>query len=210
MFNPPHFREDRPVILHDLMNRAPLATLVTLGGDGIEANPIPLMLTPDEGPHGTLYGHVSRANPLWRETPTDSLALAVFTGPNGYVSPNWYPSKQQAGKVVPTWNYAVVHARGPVSFFDDHPSLLALVTRLTERHEAAQEHPWRVSDAPVDYIEKMLDGIVGVKLSIARLEGKWKMSQNRTDADRQGALDGLSHSSPELQEVAREMRRLDD
>jgi transcriptional regulator len=191
MYNPPLFKEDRVPVLHELIRARPFATLVTLGPGGLGADHIPLELDPEPAPLGTLRGHVARANPLWRDHRRDVEVLAVFHGPEGYVSPAWYPSKQETGKVVPTWNYAVVHAYGPLRAIEDREWLRALVTRLTDRHEAGRADPWRVTDAPDDFVQAMLNGIVGLEIPITRLEGKWKMSQNRNAADRAAVVQAL-------------------
>jgi transcriptional regulator len=153
------------------------------------ANHIPMLIDSDPQPFGVLTGHVARANPVWRNGSVP--ALAVFTGPEHYISPSWYPSKQEHGRVVPTWNYAVVHAHGTLTLHDDREWLRSLVIRLTETHEAQFEKPWSVSDAPPDYIDGMLKAIVGVELKIDRLEGKWKMGQNRSESDRTAAAETL-------------------
>ena len=182
MYVPAHFAETRTDVLHDAIRRIGFATLVTHGADGIEASHVPMLLEPEPQPYGTLIGHIARENPQWRRAAGESLA--IFLGPDTYVSPAWYPTKKQNGKVVPTWNYVAIHAYGRASFFDEPERLKALVTRLTETHEAGRPAPWAVSDAPADYIAMMLQAIVGFVLPIARLEGKWKMSQNRPPADR--------------------------
>ena len=189
MYLPSFFREERIPLLHDLIRSHSLATLVTSGPDGIAANHIPMLIEADPQPFGTLVGHVARANPVWRNGSVP--ALAIFNGPEHYISPNWYPSKQEHGRVVPTWNYAVVHAHGTLYIHDDPEWLRSLVTRLTETHEAKLEKPWHVSDAPPDYIDGMLKAIVGVELRIERLEGKWKMGQNRSEVDRTSAAEAL-------------------
>jgi transcriptional regulator len=191
MYVPPQFKEDRVPVLHAAMRQAGLATLVTFAGDGLEASHVPMLLDPEPAPFGTLYGHISRANAQWRQSRADIPALAIFLGPDAYISPSWYETKRQTGKVVPTWNYVAIHAAGPVRFFHDPDQLLALVTRLTERHEGERTEPWAVRDAPEEFISAQLKGIVGFALSITRLEGKWKMGQNRPLADRRGAVDGL-------------------
>ena len=157
------------------------------------ATPLPLFLAMEEGPYGTLYGHLARANPQWRLPPAGE-AMALFMGPDAYVSPSWYPSKQEHHRVVPTWNYVTVHAYGTAEFYEDPDRLLALVTRLTERHESPRPAPWAVSDAPSDFIRGQLKGIVGLRLPIARLEGKRKLSQNRNAEDRAGVRAALSAS----------------
>jgi len=193
MYTPPAFREDDREALCALMRAAPFASLVTATADGMECTPLPLWLDPEEGPLGTLYGHVARANPHWRAEAVGET-LAIFSGPDAYVSPGWYATKQETGKVVPTWNYLTVHARGPVEFFEDADRLLDVVTRLTDAHEAGRAAPWAVSDAPETFIRAQLRGIVGLRLPIARLEGKRKMSQNRSATDREGVAAGLGES----------------
>jgi transcriptional regulator len=187
MYQPAAFVQADPAALHALMRGFPLATLVHAGADGLTADHLPLELDADAG---VLRGHVARANPLWRRA-AGQRVLAVFHGPQGYVSPGWYPAKAEHGKVVPTWNYAVVHAHGTLRVIDDADWLRALVGRLTDRHEAAQARPWAVGDAPPDYLAAMLAAIVGIELPIERLEGKWKLSQNRAAADRRGVVAGL-------------------
>ncbi len=190
MYVPPQFAEERIDVLQGAMRRTGLANLVTLGPDGLLATPLPLMLDAGDGPFGTLYGHLARANPQWRQTPAID-ALAIFMGPDAYVSPSWYATKRETGKVVPTWNYITVHASGPVSFFEDATELLDVVTRLTERHEAARAEPWTVSDAPPPFVAAQLKGIVGFRMPIRAVQGKWKMSQNRPAVDREGVVAGL-------------------
>ncbi|MDH5534322.1 MAG: FMN-binding negative transcriptional regulator [Betaproteobacteria bacterium] len=191
MHNPSHFEETRIEVLRDLIRRHPLGILVTLTAGGLDANHIPFELDPDLAPYGTLRGHVARANPVWRDFSRDVQALAVFRGVDSYITPSWYQTKKESGKVVPTWNYAVVHAHGPLRVVDDKEWLRKFVTKLTARHEAPRADPWRIADAPADYIEKMLTAIVGIEIPVARLEGKWKVSQNRTASDRQGVVEGL-------------------
>lgn len=189
MYLPKHFEQhDRGRVIA-LMRERPLATLIVATPAGPTADLIPLEFHPDEGEHGTLRGHVARANPLWRQV--GAQALAVFTGPDAYVSPGWYPSKSEHGKVVPTWNYTMVQARGVLRAVDDAPWLRALVGRLTEHHEAQQVQPWSVSDAPDDYVQQMLKAIVGIEIVLTSLIGKWKVSQNRSAADREGVATGM-------------------
>ena len=203
MYVPPAFREDDLSTLHAAINEARLAQLVTATEAGLIATPLPLFLAPDEGPHGTLYGHVARANEQWKLPPIGD-AMALFMGPHAYVTPNWYPSKQEHHKVVPTWNYVAVHAYGPVEFFEDPQRLLAVVTRLTNLHEQGNAAPWAVSDAPEAFISAQLRGIVGLRLPITRIEGKLKMSQNRSAEDRAGVATGLAASEmPSDHEVAK-------
>jgi transcriptional regulator len=191
MYIPTQFRETDIPTIHAAIRAAGLATLVTTGPDGILATPLPLLLDPEPAPYGTLLGHVARANPQWHRSSGDIQALAMFTGPDAYVTPSWYATKRETGKVVPTWNYVAVHAYGSVEFFDDPARLLALVTKLTERHEGERASPWAVADAPPDFTQAQLKGIVGLRLPITRLEGKWKMSQNRNAQDRAGVVDGF-------------------
>lgn len=195
MYTPPAFREDDRASIHAAMRAAPFATLVTCGAEGLIGTPLPLLLDPGEGEFGTLVGHVARANPQWRGGTTEGLA--IFTGPNAYVTPSWYATKAETGKVVPTWNYVAVHASGPVEFFEDAGRLLDVVTRLTDLHEAARPEPWAVSDAPEAFVQSQLRGIVGLRMRIARLEGKRKLSQNRPAADRAGVVAGLGASDRE-------------
>jgi transcriptional regulator len=190
MYIPRHFAETRVDVLHRLMQQEPFATLVTLGADGLNANHLPLELDASAVPFGVLRGHVSRANRVWQE-PSAVEALVIFEGPQHYVTPAWYPSKEETGKVVPTWNYVVVHAYGTPRFIEDAGWLRAHLERLTDRHEASRPQPWQVGDAPEDYVQGLLKGIVGFEMPIARLSGKWKVSQNRSDADRKGVVDGL-------------------
>jgi transcriptional regulator len=195
MYRPPAFREDDPAVVRQIMREARLATLVTATAEGIIGTPLPLVFA-EEGAHGVLYGHVAKANPQWRLPPAGD-ALVIFSGPDAYVSPSWYASKREHGKVVPTWNYVAVHAYGPVEFFEDEDRLLEIVTRLTDQHEAAHAAPWAVTDAPADYIRAQLKGIVGLRLPITRIEGKRKLSQNRPLADREGVVAGLEQSDRE-------------
>ena len=190
MYTPPAFRDDDRASIHAMIAAAGLATLVTMTPEGLVGTPLPLLLAPDEGPLGTLHGHVAKANPQWRVAVAGE-ALAIFAGPDAYVSPGWYATKAEHGRVVPTWNYAAVHAYGPVEFYDDPVRLRAVVARLTERHEAGRAAPWSVDDAPEPFVQAQLKGIVGLRLPIARLEGKRKFSQNRSAADRAGVVAGL-------------------
>lgn len=189
MYLPKHFEQPDLALLAELMHERPLATLVVATPEGPTADLIPLEFHPNLGTHGTLRGHVARANPLWHHA--GAGALAVFQGPQAYVSPNWYPSKREHGKVVPTWNYTMVQARGTLRAVDEAPWLRLLVGRLTERHESAQPNPWTVSDAPEEFVRQMLGAIVGIEIELTALTGKWKVSQNRSAADRLGVANGL-------------------
>jgi transcriptional regulator len=197
VYIPPLHQEDRVDVLHDAIRRTGLATLVTLTGAGLIASHVPMLLDPDPAPYGTLLGHLARPNPQARGATPGVQALAIFQGPDAYITPSWYATKRETGTVVPTWNYVTIHAYGPVEFFNDTERLRAIVTRLTEREEAARAEPWAVTDAPADFIDGMLKGIVGFVLPIARLEGKWKMSQNRPAEDRAGVVDGLEDAGRE-------------
>lgn len=191
MYLPDHFKEDDRDTLHAAMEAAGLAIVVSNGPHGPEASHLPLVLDRTAGPWGTLYGHLARANPHWRSLEAADSVLVIFGGPDAYVSPSWYPSKRATGKAVPTWNYTAIHATGPVTVFHEPERLLSVVSRLTERHEAGRAEPWAVSDAPSAYVAAQLAGVVGFQIAIARLEGKWKLSQNRAEPDRLGVLDGL-------------------
>jgi transcriptional regulator len=197
LYVPPLFKEDRIDVLHAAIRQSGIATLVTLTADGLIASHVPMLLNPEPAPYGTLLGHVARPNPQARGAVAGVQALAIFQGPDAYVTPSWYATKHENGKVVPTWNYVAIHAYGPIEFFDAPDRLRAIVTRLTERQEAGRAEPWAVSDAPADYIDGMLKGIVGFALPIARLEGKWKMSQNRPAQDRAGVIAGLEAQGQE-------------
>lgn len=193
MYAPPVFREDRVDVMHGLMHAHPFATLITVEDGRPNATHMPFALhTEDASEFGTLRGHVARPNPVWSEFDAAIEALVVFQGPHHYVTPSWYPSKAEHGKVVPTWNYAIVHARGSVRVVEDPDWLLAHLNTLTDGQESGRDDPWKVDDAPPAYIEKMVRGIVGLEITLSRLDGKWKMSQNRNTADRAGVVAGLS------------------
>jgi transcriptional regulator len=190
--------------LHELQQQilgTRLALLVTHGEQGLQASHLPLLLNTDEGPNGTLYGHFAKANPQWKELQNGAEALVIFAGADAYVSPGFYPSKAEHGKVVPTWNYVAVHAYGSAQVFTDADRLRTLVSALTDRHEAGRAQPWKVADAPADYIDGMLKAIVGFALPIQRLEGKRKLSQNRNTADIAGVREGLA-ASPDAHDQA--------
>jgi transcriptional regulator len=202
MYQVAAFREERIDVMHALIRAHPLAVLVTSAGGALEANHLPLLIDPLPSPQGTLRGHVARANPLWKQR-HDGEVLAVFQGPQVYVTPSWYPEKRETGKVVPTWNYAVVHAHGPLIIHDDRDWLRDLVSRLTSQQEVGLPQPWGINDAPADYIERMLGAIVGIEIPVQRIEGKWKVSQNRNDRDRAGVADGLAQlADPQAQAMA--------
>jgi transcriptional regulator len=207
MYVPPHFVEDDKAALHRAIRETRLATLVTLGSEGLEASHVPILLDEGEGPFGVIRGHLARANPQWRRASAETPGLAMFLGPDAYVSPNWYATKRETGKVVPTWNYLAIHAYGRVEFFEDAERLRAIVTSLTQRHEGRRERPWAVTDAPEDYIQAQFRGIIGFRLPIDRLEGKWKLSQNRPEVDRRGVIEGLEGEGGALESaIAQRMK----
>ncbi|WP_369958390.1 FMN-binding negative transcriptional regulator [Pseudomonas benzenivorans] len=195
MHTPAIFRQHDLPTLHRQMAASALATVVSQGPNGLQASHLPLLLEPEEGEFGTLYGHFARANGQWRDLEGGGEALAVFQGPDAYVSPGWYPSKAEHGKAVPTWNYIAVHAHGRAELFDEPERLLHLLGRLSDRHEAGRAQPWALSEAPRDYLEAMLRAIVGFALPIQRLDGQWKLSQNRSEADRASVRAGLANSA---------------
>lgn len=196
MYLPAHFKEDRTPVLHDLIRAHPLAVLVTLDANGLAANHIPMEIDAKTGELGTLRGHVARANPVWKSHRPEVEAMAVFQGPNDYITPQYYATKAATGKVVPTWNYATVHAYGPLRAIEDAGWLRRFVEQLTDRHEAELPQapgdvPWKVSDAPEGFIDGLLKAIVGIEIPLTRIEGKWKVSQNRPSEDRAGVVAGL-------------------
>jgi len=194
MYTPSHFEESRPSALHSLMRAYPLAVLITHSSEGINAEHIPLLLVKSGDSNAALQGHVARANPFWQKVSHGSDVLAIFQGPNRYISPQWYPSKKEHGKVVPTWNYLVVHARGTIQWQRDPGWLRKHLEAATATHEGSGQ-PWRVSDAPSDYIERMLSAIVGFEIQVSGLQGKWKLSQNRSKGDRLGVIAGLRNQT---------------
>jgi len=206
VYLPSHFEETRTEVLHALIRNHPLGLLIAQHDAGPSADSVPFVIDAQPTPHGTLRAHVARANPLWR-TADAKPVLVVFQGPQAYVSPSAYPGKAEHGKVVPTWNYVMVQARGTLRAMDDAAWLHAFVTRLTERHEATRAAPWAVSDAPPDYIEKMLGAIVGIEIEVTALAGKWKVSQNRSTADRQAVARLLAAEGEEAKAVAHQVMR---
>ena len=202
MYRPPAFREEDLPTLQAALRDSGLATLVSVGANGLIATPLPLLYDPAPAPWGMLLGHVAKANPHWREASAGAESLALFQGPDAYITPSWYAAKREHGKVVPTWNYVAIHAYGRVEFFEDAARLHALVTRLTRKFEGRRAAPWAVTDAPEPFIASQIKGIVGVAFTITRLEGKWKMSQNRPAADRAGVVAGLeAEGRPEVAAV---------
>ena len=187
MYVPSHFEELRREVLHELMRANPLGVLITHGAQGLDANHLPFELDATVGKHGVLRAHVARNNPVWQSIVNGDEVLVVFRSQDAYISPNWYPSKHESHKQVPTWNYQVVHAHGRITLHDDEPYVRGLVARLTRTHEAAEPKPWKMGDAPPDYINAMLKSIVGLEVDITRLVGKFKLSQNREVRDRVSA-----------------------
>jgi transcriptional regulator len=193
MYLPAHFAENRVDVLHALMRAHPLATIITLSSAGLVANHIPLQVHAGADPQGPgiLRGHVARANPLWSDRVEGVETLVVFQGAQHYISPGWYPSKQETGKVVPTWNYCCVHAYGALQVHENAAWIRGQVGALTTRHEATMARPWAVDDAPDDFVQSMLAKIVGIEIAITRISGKWKVSQNQPAHNRAGVIDGL-------------------
>ena len=190
MYIPKHFAVDDPHVLAALVQAHPLATIISTQGGQVNANHIPLILSAKEQAQ-ILQGHIAKVNSLWRDVDDDSEVLVIFQGPDGYISPNWYPSKQEHGKVVPTWNYATVHVRGRIRFIEDQAWKLSFLNQLTDQHENKQAKPWSVSDAPVDYTGRLLEAIVGLEISVDSIEGKYKLSQNQSPLNYQGVIEGL-------------------
>jgi transcriptional regulator len=191
MYVPAHFEESKIEMLHDLIVAHPLATLVTMTSIGINANHIPLHLVKDKGQYGTLQGHVARANPVWSDIDNDVETLMIFHGPNSYITPSWYPIKQEHGKVVPTWNYVTVHAYGKLRVIDDPVWVRSQLELLTAQQEASFKKPWAVSDAPIEFTDRMITAIVGIEMLITKLTGKWKVSQNQPVVNQAGVIQGL-------------------
>ncbi len=194
MYLPSHFREERLELLHEFIERHPLGALVVAANGGLTADHLPMLLARRDGSKGTLRGHLARANPAWQSIAPGSEVLVIFGGANAYVSPSWYAEKARTGKVVPTWNYAVAHVRGRIGFYDDATRLHALVSALTRHHERTQPTPWSVDDAPQPYVQAQLRAIVGFEITILDVVGKFKASQNRSEADRAGVRDALQSS----------------
>jgi len=205
MYNPVHFREVRPDVLNAFIRAHPLGTLVTSGTDGPEACHLPIFLDAEAG---RMRCHMARSNPQWRQIVSGGRALVIFTGASHYITPNWYPEKRKHGKVVPTWNYAAVHVSGPARLFEDSPALLQHLHELTNFNEASFAERWSVGDAPPEYLENMTKAIVGVEITMERMEGKWKVSQNRSVEDQQGVIAGLdglgSYTAQEMADLMRD------
>jgi transcriptional regulator len=201
MYQPPHHREDRLEVQHALIRSHPLGTLVTVGASGLVANALPFIIDATRGQFGTLQAHLARANNQWRDFDAKVDALVIFQGVESYITPSWYPTKQDGGKVVPTWNYAIVQVSGPLQVIEDRDWLKTQIGALTALQEGRREEPWAVSDAPTSYVESQLKGIVGIEIPIARIEGKWKVSQNRPEADRRGVVEGLRGEGDEASDA---------
>jgi transcriptional regulator len=197
MYIPKHFEETDVGVLQALVKENPFAAWVTTVKGALEVNHIPFLLDPERGEFGTLVGHVSRGNPVWKSFNAAAESVVIFQGPQCYITPSWYATKQATGKVVPTWNYAIVHAYGTPRAIEDRDWLLELVTSLTDSQESKLAVPWAVTDAPADYVETMLKGIVGIEIKLSRLAGKWKTSQNRTQPDQRGTVAGLTERGDE-------------
>ncbi len=208
MYVPKIFQEDRVEVLHDLIRTYPFGTLVTMNEEGLQANHVPFHVESAPEPFGTLYAHVARANPVWHDFSRNE-AVVIFQGPQTYISPSSYLTKKETGMVVPTWNYAVVHAHGRLNAIEDVLWLRAFLEELTKTHERGRSEPWNISDAPAEYIEKQLNAIVGLKLTITRLVGKWKLSQNRPARDRASVIQALLEQGTESSRVmAESMQKL--
>ena len=205
MYQPPHHREDRLDVLHPLIRAHPLGALVTFGAGGLSANLIPFILNSAASPKGVLKCHVARANPQWRDFDPAVEALVIFQGAERYITPSWYAAKREHGKVVPTWNYATVQARGPMRAIEDRDWLAAQIAALTAANESRRAEPWAVADAPESFVQSQIKGIVGIEISISRIEGKWKVSQNRPEADRAGVVAGLREAGEESADAMAEL-----
>ncbi|MCC6973903.1 MAG: FMN-binding negative transcriptional regulator [Anaerolineae bacterium] len=214
MYIPKHFEEPDVSVLHALIRSHPLGTWVVPTREGLVVNHVPFLIDATRGEYGTLIGHVARANPVWKSFTMESACVVIFQGPQTYITPSWYPTKQTHGKAVPTWNYAVVHAHGTALSVDESDWLLKHVTELSDLHESERAIPWSVSDAPPDYIDNMLKAIIGIEIPISTLVGKWKMSQNRPQSDQWGTITGLhergdSNSRQVATLIARHLKKED-
>ena len=208
LYNPRWFKQERVDVLQDEVDRVSFGTIITVTTSGIMASHVPMLIDRSRGDLGTLFGHVARGNSQWRESSPEGHGLAVFLGPDAYISPSWYKTKEETSKVVPTWNYVAIHVRGPVTFFEEAERLRGIVTKLTEHHEAYSKKPWKITDAPPDYVSGELKQIVGFEMPIVKIEGKWKMSQNRSDADQNSVMTHLlERDRLRDEEVSYEMKR---
>ena len=204
MYQPPHFREDRLEVQHELIRNHPLGLIITSGPGGLQANHVPCLVYPEASARGTLRAHVARPNPQVKELAAVGECLVVFQGPQRYITPSWYVTKKENGKVVPTWNYVTVHAWGKPRVIEDAAWLRRQIEDLTALNEGRFSEPWKVSDAPEPYVASQIKGIIGIEIEIARIEGKWKVSQNRPTQDRAGVVEGLRGAD----EAARTMAAL--
>jgi transcriptional regulator len=195
MYIPKHFSEPNIEVMHELIRSFPLSTVVTLSSTGLNANHIPLHLSTESAPFGVLRGHVARSNPIWNDFVAEVEVLAIFQGPDAYITPSWYPTKIETGKSVPTWNYACVHAYGTLRIVNDSSWLKSHLEALTAHNESSFPEPWKISDAPPEYIEKMLGAVVGIEIEISRISGQWKTSQNQPQQNQAGVICGLQASS---------------
>lgn len=202
MYQPPLFREDRLEVQHELVRNHPLGLLVTAGPGGLMANLIPFLVDSGASERGTLLAHLARANPQWKELGAVDECLVIFQGPQDYVSPSWYATKRETGKVVPTWNYVTVHAWGRPHVIDDELWLRRQINALTHSREELRASPWQVSDAPEPFIAGQVKGIIGLEIPIDRIEGKWKLSQNRPEADRSGVVAGFREQGASGEPIA--------
>lgn len=209
MYAAKSFREDRLSVLQDFIAGHPFAVVVSQSPQGLQASHAPLVLDRAQGPNGVLRGHFARANSHWQSL-AGAEVLSIFQGPHAYITPSWYASKKEHGRVVPTWDYLAVHAYGSARVFDDAKELRALLVALTDQQEASRPAPWKVSDAPNEYIDDAMRAIVGFEVALTRIEGIWKMSQNRPAADQAGVVEGLREGSPMDHEVADWVERLGD
>lgn len=191
MYIPLWFKEERVEVLQAELNKISFGTLITTGAKGLMASHVPMLIDRPKGELGTLFGHLARGNSQWKESTVRNEGLATFVGTDAYISPNWYQTRRETGKVVPTWDYIAIQVRGTVTFFDDPKRLLEIVSSLTKHHEAYSEKPWNVSDAPVEYLNGMLKSIVGFEMPVSKIEGAWKLSQNKGKEDREGVVRGL-------------------
>jgi len=209
MYCPAHFHEDRAHVLIDLIERHPFAAVIRLGEAGLIADHIPLMYDEAEGAAGKIIGHVASSNPLWQVQPGQEH-LIIFQGPSAYISPNWYPTKMESGKAVPTWNYAVVHVYATLTASRDPLDIVSMLNKLTDHHEATQPDPWRLSDAPEDFIDRQTSRIVCIEFAIKHMHGKWKVSQNQPVQNRYGVINGLQGKGDDAASIASLVQQFGD
>ncbi|CAI3938723.1 Predicted FMN-binding regulatory protein PaiB (PaiB) (PDB:2OL5) [Commensalibacter communis] len=194
MYIPEHFKENDLQLLHTAIKDIQVAHIITQHSYGVEASFVPLFLDTQQEEKGVLYGHIAKANTQWKEPLTNDEALVIFTGANHYITPSWYPAKQTHHKVVPTWNYVMVHVRGKIEFIQDPQELLSIVTKITDINEKRFNEPWHVQDAPTDYIQSMLKAIIGIRITITEIKGKYKLSQNYNEDTQQSIINGLQET----------------